>query len=215
MTSALRWIPDQVRDDEGEGRTASHAVPAFRSHSGCIDGNRPVVDIRSAPHKAASVAFGKRVMQRKLTAQLAIQGGLEVISFQHCDCLVFERRETLKMLSPHSSRMLGGNAQYRRVAGDLIVIFEADLERLRPPSKRFKFGGFVTFMPTANFPSTITGSEIIEGEVDRNFFGKIRDLLNALPDSKSEWISKFGEDFFSRTLTDRCVDTVRDLRFCE
>ena len=151
-------------------------------------------------------------MQRKLAAQLATQSGLEVVSFEHFDCLVFERGETLKMLSPHSSRMLGGRPQDRRVEGDLIVIFEEDLERLRPPSKRFKFGDFVTFMPTANFPSTIAGSEIVEGEVDRNFLGKIRELLNALPDSKSEWISKFGEDFFSRTPTDRCVDTVRYLR---
>ena len=92
------------------------------------------------------------------------------------------------------------------------MIFEEELERLRSPSKRFKFGGFVVCIPTANFPSTLTGSEIIEGEVDRSFFGKIRDLLNALPDSKSEWISKFGEDFFSRTPTDRCVNTVRYLR---
>ncbi|WP_067106414.1 hypothetical protein [Sphingopyxis granuli] len=151
-------------------------------------------------------------MQRKLAAQLAIQSGLEVVSFEHFDCLVFERGETLKMFSPRSSRMLGASTQKRRVEGDLIVVFEEDLERLRPPSKRFKFGGLVTFMPTANFPSTITGSEIIEGEVDRNFFGKIRDLLNALPDSKSEWISKFGEDFFSRTPTDRSIDTVRYLR---
>ncbi|KTE00818.1 hypothetical protein [Sphingopyxis sp. H115] len=151
-------------------------------------------------------------MQRKLAAQLAIQSGLEVISFEHFDGLVFKRGPTLKMFSSRSSRILGGSTQRRRVVGDLIVVFEEDLERLRPPSKRFKFGSLVTFMPTANFPWTITGSEIIEGEVDRNFFGKIRKLLNALPDSKSEWISKFGEDFFSRTLTNRCVETVRYLR---
>lgn len=151
-------------------------------------------------------------MQRKLAAQLAIQGGLEVISFEHFDCLVFERGETLKMFSPRSSRMLGGSSQKRRVEGDLIVVFEKNIERLRPPSKRFKFGGLVTFMPTANFPSTIIGSEIIAGEIDRSFFGKIRDLLNALPDRKSEWISTFGEDFFSRTPTDRCITTVRYLR---
>ena len=39
-------------------------------------------------------------MQRKLAAQLAIQSGLEVVSFEHFDCLVFERGEMLKMFSP-------------------------------------------------------------------------------------------------------------------
>ena len=151
-------------------------------------------------------------MQRTLTAQLAIRSGLEVVSFQHFDCLVFERGESLRMFSPRSSRVLGGTAQDRRVTGDLLVIFEKDLERLRSPSKRYKLTDFVTFIPIANFPSTIIASEIVEGDIDGKFFEKIHDLLNALPDSKSEWIAKFGEDFFSRTPIDRCVDTVRYLR---
>lgn len=151
-------------------------------------------------------------MQRTLTAQLASQSGLEVVSFQHYDCLLFERGETWKMFLPHSKRVLGGTAQERLVIGDLLAIFGKDLERLRPPSKRFKFADFVTSMPIANFPSITMSSVIIEGVVDRDFFRQIHDLLNGLPDRKAEWIATFGEDFFTRTPIDRCVDTVRHLR---
>ncbi|MBJ7501286.1 MAG: hypothetical protein JHC57_16135 [Sphingopyxis sp.] len=151
-------------------------------------------------------------MQRRLTTQLANQSGLEVISFQHCDCLVFSRGETLKMFAPHSKRVLGGTAQDRIVTGDLLVIFDADLEPLRSPSKRFKFANFATYAPIANFPSTAESSMIIEGVVDEHFFRQIHDLLAALPVSKSEWNAKFGPDFFTRTMIDRCVETVKYLR---
>lgn len=151
-------------------------------------------------------------MQRTLTAQLANQSGLEVVSFQHHDCLLFTRGETWKMFLPHSKRALGGTAQDRLVIGDLLAIFEKDLERLRPPSKRFKFADFVISIPIANFPSITTSSVILEGVVDREFFWQIRDLLNALPDRKSEWIAKFGEDFFALAPIDRCVNAVSRLR---
>lgn len=151
-------------------------------------------------------------MQRALTAQLANQSGLEVISFQHCDCLVFERGGTLKMFAPHSKRVLGGTAQDRMVMGDLLVIFVSDLEPLRSPSKRFKFANFATYAPIENFPSITESSVIVEGVVDEHFFRQIRNLLIALPGSKLEWHAKFGEDFFTRPLIDRCVETVSYLR---
>lgn len=151
-------------------------------------------------------------MQRTLTAHLAGQSGLEVVSFQHYDCLLFERGETWKMFLPRSKRLLGKTAQERLVIGDLLMIFGKDLERLRPPSTRFKFADFVTSIPIANFPSITASSVITEGVVDPDFFVQIRDLLNELPDKRSEWIGTFGKDFFTRTSIDRCVDTVRHLR---
>ena len=151
-------------------------------------------------------------MQRILTAQLANQSGLEVISFQHADCLIFERGETLKMFLPHSKRLLGGTSQDRIVIGDLLMIFENDLEPLRPPSKRYKFANFITGIPIANFPSITASSLIVGGAIDQDFFSRIHDLLNALPDRKSEWIARFGENFFTRGAIDRCVEAVRHLR---
>ncbi len=151
-------------------------------------------------------------MQRILTAQLANQSGLEVIAFQHSDCLIFERGETLKMFLPRSKRLLGGTSQDRMVIGDLLTIFAKDLERLRAPSKRYKFANFITGIPIANFPSIIASSLIVEDAVDQGFFNQIRDLLNALPDRKSEWITRFGEDFFTRDAIGRCVEAVRHLR---
>jgi hypothetical protein len=151
-------------------------------------------------------------MQRTLTSQLADQSGLEVISFQHCDCLVFERGESAKMFLPRSKRLLGGTPQDRMVIGDLLVIFEKDLERLRSPSKRYKFANFVTGIPIANFPSIIASSVIVGDGVDQDFFRQIHDLLKALPNGKSGWIARFGEDFFTRHSIDRCVETVRHLR---
>ena len=151
-------------------------------------------------------------MQRILTAQLANQGGLEVISFQYADCLVFDRGETLKMFRPQSKRLLGGTSHDRIVIGDLLMIFENDLERLRPPSMRYKFANFITGIPIANFPSITASSLIVGDAIDQEFFSQIRDLLNALPDRKSEWIARFGEDFFTRDAIDRCVEVVRHLR---
>jgi len=150
-------------------------------------------------------------MQRTLTADLAFQSGLEIVSFQYYDCLLFQRGETLKMFLPRSIPMLGGTAQDRLVTGDLLAIFEKDLERLRPPSKRFRFADLVTSTPIANFPSIITSSLIVEGVVDRDFFRQIHDLLSALPDRKSDWIAQFGEDFFARSRIDRCIDAIRYL----
>ena len=151
-------------------------------------------------------------MQRILTGQLANQSGLEVISFQHSDCLVFERGETLKMFQPQSKRVLGGTSQGRLVIGDLLMMFENDLERLRPPSKRYRFANFIAGIPIANFPSITASSLIVGDAVDQEFFSQIRDLLNPLPDSKSEWIATFGEDFFNRDALGRCVEAVRYLR---
>jgi hypothetical protein len=151
-------------------------------------------------------------MQRTLTAQLANQSGLEVISFQHSDCLVFERGETLKMFLPHSKRVLGGTPQDRMVMGDLLIIFEKDLERLHPPSKRYKFANFIVGIPLANLPSITASSLIVGDAVDQDFFRQIHHLLSALPDRKSEWIARFGEDFFTRDAIGRCVEAVRHLR---
>jgi len=151
-------------------------------------------------------------MQRNLTVQLASQSGLEVVSFQHYDCLLFERGETWKMFLPQSKQLLGRTTQERLVIGNLLAVFGQDLERLRPPSKRFKFADFATSIPIANFPSITEYSLIIEGNVDPDFFRRIRALLNDLPDKRSDWIATFGEDFFTRTPIDRCVDTIRYLR---
>jgi hypothetical protein len=151
-------------------------------------------------------------MQRILTAQLANQSGLEVVLFQHADCLVFDRGETLKMFLPQSKRVLGGTSQNRMVIGDLLMIFEKDLERLHPPSTRYKFANFITGVPIANFPSITASSLIVGDAVDPGFFSQLRDLLNAFPDSKSEWIARFGEDFFTRDVVGRCVEAVRHLR---
>jgi hypothetical protein len=151
-------------------------------------------------------------MQRALTSQLAVQSGLEIISFQHCDCLVFSRGDTLKMFLPRSKRVMGGTAQDRMVIGDLLVIFEKDLERLHPPSKRFKFANFVIGMPIANFPYLVTFSFIKGSAVDQEFFRHIHDLVKALPNGKSDWIAEFGYDFFARSKLDRCFEAVRSLR---
>lgn len=151
-------------------------------------------------------------MQRTLAAHLASQSNLEVVSFQHFDCLLFERGETWKMFLPRSKRLLGGTTQERLVIGDLLAIFEKDLQRLRPPSTRFKFVDFATSIPIANFPSITASSVIIEGVVDPDFFRKIRFLLNGMPDGISEWTATFGEDFLTRSPINRCVDTVKYLR---
>jgi hypothetical protein len=151
-------------------------------------------------------------MQRILTAQLANQSGLKVISFQHYDCLVFERGETLKLFLPHSKRVLGGTPQDRMVTGDLLMILEKDLDRLHPPSKRYKSTNFIATIPIANFPSITASSLIVGDAVDQDFFRQIRDLLNAFPDRKTEWIARFGEDFFTRDAISRCVEAVRHLR---
>ncbi|MBN8817307.1 MAG: hypothetical protein J0I80_01150 [Sphingomonas sp.] len=151
-------------------------------------------------------------MQRTLAAKLASQAGLDVVSFQHFDCLLFERGETWKMFLPYSKRMLGGTAQDRMVIGNLLAVFDKDIERLRPPSERFKFSRCVTSLPIANFPSITTSSMVVEGVVDQEFFLKIEALLNALPNRKSEWITIFGEDFCNRAAIDRFVDVVRYLQ---
>jgi hypothetical protein len=154
-------------------------------------------------------------MQRKLTSQLAAMSGLEVISFQHFDCLVFERSETLKMFRPQSKRLMGGTAKDKMIIGDLMVIFKQDIEPLHPPSARFKITDWVTYAPIANFPSITISSILVDGLVARDFFRQIDDLLKALPDKKSEWTAKFGENFFALTQIDRCVDTVAYLRTFE
>lgn len=116
------------------------------------------------------------------------------------------------MFLPRSKRLLGGTPQDRMVIGDLLVVFEEDLKRLRPPSRRYKLANFVTGIPIANFPSIIAFSVIVGDTVDPDFFRQIRDLLNRLPDSKLEWIAAFGDDFFTRPATDRRVEAVRHLR---
>jgi hypothetical protein len=108
--------------------------------------------------------------------------------------------------------VLGGTPQNRMVIGNLLMIFERDLERLHPPSKRYKFNNFTTSIPIANFPSITASSLIVGDAVDEDFFRHIQQLLNALPDSKSEWIGRFGEDFFGRDAIARCVEAVRHLR---
>ena len=151
-------------------------------------------------------------MQRILTAQLANQSGLDVISFQHYDCLIFERGETLKLFLPQSKRVLGGAPQDRIVIADLLLVFEKNLERVRPPSKRYKSANFITAIPIANFPSLTASSLIVGDAVDQDFFRQVHELLNALPDTESEWIARFGENFFNRDAVSRCVEVVRHLR---
>lgn len=151
-------------------------------------------------------------MQRQLTTKLANQSGLEVISFQHCDCLIFESGETLKMFLPQSKRVLGGTSQNRMVIGYLLLTFAKDLERLKPPSKRYKFANFIAGIPIANFPSITESSMIIGEAVGQSFFNQIRDLMIALPDRETDWIARFGEDFFSRDALGRSVEIIRHLR---
>jgi hypothetical protein len=151
-------------------------------------------------------------MQRMLTAQLASQSGLEVVSFQHYDCLIFERGETLKLFLPQSKRVLGGTPQEHMVIGSLVMVLEKNLERLKPPSKRYKSDNFIAAIPIANFPSLTASSLIVGDAVNQDFFRQIHDLLNALPDMESEWIARFGEDFFNRDAISRCVEVIGHLR---
>lgn len=151
-------------------------------------------------------------MQRKLTAQLAHQSGFELISFQHFDCLVFERGETSKFFLPQSKRILGGKPQDRMVIGDLVAIFSSSIERLQSPSKRYRFEDFIVSIPTANFPSITACSSIVGETVDHKFFSQIHDLLNNLPDTKAEWETRFSEDFFGLDAISRCVEAVQSLR---
>jgi hypothetical protein len=151
-------------------------------------------------------------MQRILTLQLAAQSGLETISFQHYDCLVFNRGDCLKLFKPFSKRALGGTPQERLVIGDLLVIFEQDLERLRPPSKRFKFTSFVTSAPISNFTSIVEYSRIENNRLDDYFFIRVKSLLDALPNNRAEWLKEFGDDFFNVSKIDRCIKTVDYLR---
>jgi len=98
------------------------------------------------------------------------------------------------------------------VIGDLVVVFDKDIERLRRPSKRFKVANYVISVPMANFSYLIDSSVIVEGKIDMGFFERIHELLNALPSNKSEWIAMFGEDFLRSSMTDRCVETIKYLR---
>lgn len=156
--------------------------------------------------------FRNNQMQRELAARLADQGGLEIISFQNCDCLLMERGEAIKMFLPKSIRVLGGTAQDRRIDGELLVIFETDLERTSSRSKHYKFGNFVASVPISNFPSIIWSSIMIEDNVDQSFLDHISHLLDRLPSTKSAWTAAFGEDFYERPKIDRFVQVIGYLK---
>jgi hypothetical protein len=151
-------------------------------------------------------------MQRALTSQLGNQSGLDVISFQHFDALLFRRGETLKMFRPQTKRVIGGTARDRMIIGDFLILFEKDLELLRSPSTRYRYTNVVTAFPIANFPSLVASSMLVNDAVNIRFFDQIDDTLNALPNSNAEWIAKFGKDFFGSSVVDRCVEVVGYLR---
>lgn len=151
-------------------------------------------------------------MQRDLAAKLASQGGLEVVSFRHFDCLLFARGEVLKMFMPESRRMLFGTPSDRMVSGSLRLLFEKDLKRLHPPSKRFEFSESIASIQLGNFPGLIPYS-ILSGDVAHSdFLTKIGQLLASLPDDQSGWEKQFGEGFFSLPGISRMSAIIRDLR---
>jgi hypothetical protein len=156
-------------------------------------------------------------MQRTLTAELAELSELQVISFRHFDCLVFSRGEILKLFRPTSRRILMGAPRDRRVSGELRLLFEADLNRLKPPSKRFDYSNHIFAAPIENFPSLILHSSLADGAVERTFFERIGTLLQALPSDRAGWQETFGREFFSLTAVIRFLrervtfhDPVRD-----
>ena len=152
-----------------------------------------------------------RLLQRTLTDLLADKGGREVISFRYCNCIVFGKGETIKLFLPLSVSAIDESPKDRFVLGDLLLIFENDVQRVGPSSKKYKFNNFITTVPLVNFPSIIASSLIRRNGIEEDFFRRIQNLLNTLPDSKSDWTATFGEDFLTRTAVDRCVATVQHL----
>lgn len=132
-------------------------------------------------------------MQRDLTARIAEQSGLEVISFRHFDCLVFARGEIIKMFLPMSVRVLMGTSANRRVSGDLLVALESELHELRPPSKRWEISNVLFAAPIENFPELISHSLLKDGAVGAEFLKGIENLLAALPDNRSDWENRIGK----------------------
>jgi hypothetical protein len=151
-------------------------------------------------------------MQRELTAQLGASSGLEVLSFRHFDCLVFSRGEILKMFRPASKRVLMGTSRDRVVIGALVVVFEDELKRLRPPSKRFEFSDAIFAAPIANFQGLIPHSLIVDGAVDRIFIERIGKLLEALPGDRAGWQAAFGREALTLPSIDRRTQVIRFLR---
>ena len=149
-------------------------------------------------------------MQRDLTAQLADASGIEVVSFRHFDCLVFSRGEILKSFIPRSHRMMFGRPQDRMVSGDLFLVFEDDLTKLRPPSKRFDYSDLLFSAPIANFPGL--SAAIIDGIVEDGFLEGVARLLDALPDDRAGWEERFGTSFFSLRPMEQLSNVVQYLR---
>ena len=151
-------------------------------------------------------------MQRELTAQLASASGMEVVSFRHFDCLLFSRGEILKTFIPRSHRMIFGSPQDRMVSGDIFLAFEADLAKLRSPSKRFDYWNTLFSAPIANFPGLTFHAAIVDGVVDDAFFAGVGRLLAALPDHRAGWQDRFGESFFSFPPMEQFSKVVQYLR---
>jgi hypothetical protein len=151
-------------------------------------------------------------MQRELTSELANKNDLEVMSFRHFDCLLFERGEILKMFRPASRRVLMGTPSDRRVSGELLLVFKDDLKRLRPPSKRFDYSTPVFAAPIENFAGLILNSGLDRGSVDKMFIERVGQLLDALPSDRSGWEQIFGRDFLELPFLDRFTEVVHFLR---
>jgi hypothetical protein len=151
-------------------------------------------------------------VQRELTAQLAASSGLEVLSFRHFDCLVFARGEILKMFRPASKRVLMGRSTDRRVNGELILVFEDELKRLRPPSERFEFPEPIFSTPIANFKGLILHSLLQDGTVDKIFIERVGKLLDTLPSGRAGWRATFGREFPAQPCGDRTRVVNRFLR---
>ena len=137
------------------------------------------------------------MMQRAITAKIAQQTGLELVSFRHYDCLLFSRGEFVKLFMPETTRVLGCPPEIRGIRGNLIVASAADWKPLRPPSKRYEQPEIIFSTLTENFSSLVLYSSLRDDRVEQEYFDYIAKLLAALPDDRAGWERELGDDIFS------------------
>ena len=150
--------------------------------------------------------------QRQLTAGLGDLTGLPVMSFRHFDCLLFSDGEILKLYCPRFARVLGGRPTDRRVFGNLLVIFRERLTPLKSRLRRYDFSDALLLAPDANFPDLILHSLLADGVLDGEFFRRIAQLFQALPDDRAGWHREFSDRFFEMSSLDRMRQVIAFLQ---
>lgn len=150
--------------------------------------------------------------QRELAARLALEFDCKVIRLRHDYGVIFEEGEVTKIFVPSSKRILGCGPKDRRVIGDLICLFTADLKAPTGRAKKYDFETFFFYAPDANFRGLTLYSGLDEGPMDDLFEIGLRKLFGALPSSRADLSEKFGDDFFSLQPLDQFSRGVQYLR---